>query len=135
MKSSLPDRAIYRSEHMLVGAEIYNRVRLALERFGGPRWELLGQDGVEFRIDNHLWLCRDLNLNEPLLAWTDFERVRPSLHSAIRCRRILYSAYAGILANRLLTNLERRMEVRLVQERELYLAPARVLQFPRRVAE
>lgn len=117
MKSQLPNLAVYRSEPCLLEAAHYNRVRLLLSHGDSPQWELLGGHGVEFRLERNLWLCIDRRLNDaPLLAWTDFDAVRHSLHAPLRCRRILYSAYAGIMANRVLADLARRVTLRLAQQ-------------------
>ncbi len=131
MKSSLPNLTAYRSDRVTMAAQRFNRVLLVLRRFGSLQQELLGTGGVELHFTRASWLCWDLNLNDrPLLAWTDFEPVRHSVAAPVTCRRILYSAYAGILAERILEEFDRRLERRLAQHRQTLAGVPRLLQFP-----
>ncbi len=117
MKPRLPNLPEFKSEAVLIPSSHFNRVRLALARLGRPLFELLGQKGLEFRIEQHAWLCSDIYRNRaPLIAWTDFGVGRDSLHRPIPARLILYSAYAGAIAYTALDLLAERLERRLQEE-------------------
>jgi len=120
MKSRLPDVPPLKTLAGVVGAAPYNRVRLAFARFGSPQEVVLGTRGLRFRLDREVWLCTDSRLDDaPLVAWSGFEdRQRAGVHVPVRCQVFYYHAYARVIAGNVLTEVERRIEALLVEERE-----------------
>lgn len=131
MKSSLPNLPAFKSERGLVKARHFNRVHLALLRFGGPLSEVLGRRGLDLRLARDAWLCSDRRLNNmPMLAWTDFEASSQhrGLHEPVACRVLYYNPYAAVLVRSVLTELDERLAARLAEHGR---APgARIVAFP-----
>ncbi len=116
MKSGLPDIPGMKSFSSVVPAPYYNRVRLALKRFGQPLQLVLpGMRGFEMCLDDDAWVCTDRNLNfRPMLAWTGFKNnARTGLSEPVECQVIYYHAYANIVVRTALSDLDRKLEQRL----------------------
>jgi hypothetical protein len=120
MKSRLPEAPALKVQSGVIGAAAYNRVRLVFSRLGSPQELLLGVRGLHFHLDREVWLCSDRRLNDaPLVAWTHFEhRHRAGVHAPIRCEVLYYHAYARVVAATVLTEVDKRLEARLQEDRE-----------------
>lgn len=98
-----------------IEAACYNRVRLALSRFGRPLRVELGRPALVMVLDDGCWLALaawDERL--PMLEWTDFERQeRRALHLPVRCRLHLYHIHAGLMMGPAIEALNARLAARL----------------------
>jgi hypothetical protein len=97
-------------------ASCYNRVRLALGRFGRPlRLPLPQHRGLEAILDDDAWVCVDTTCDDlPVLAWLAFAvRGRSSLHEPVDCRLELYHWHAGLIMGTALEALDEALKARL----------------------
>jgi hypothetical protein len=94
----LPDAHPIRSVPKLIEAACYNRVRLALKRISNPLLVVLPRLQVEVNLDDKSWVCQRPEEGSMLMmAWTDFEVHRPSLHEPVPCTLHLYHMHSGLL--------------------------------------
>lgn len=115
MRSRLPNIPVLRSVNTTIGAEPFNRARLALMRFENPlRLVLPGLRGLDMMIDRDTWLCIDRTLNDlPVLAWTDFQVTGRGLHEPVACRALYFHAYANVIIKTALADVHRILNERL----------------------
>ncbi|MFA5530942.1 MAG: hypothetical protein WDA11_09795 [Thiohalomonadaceae bacterium] len=112
---------VLESERMLISAQRYNRVRLALSWLDNPaRIELTGMHDLELILNDNTWLCLDTGLgNLPVLAWKEFETERRlALHEPVTCRVDYYNLHAELIKDRVLEIMDRLLTARL-QRRKL----------------
>jgi len=106
----LADLPIFERRSDTVDGHFYNHARLALKRLGNPtRLSLEGLRGLDFVIENEIWVCVDRTLNDiPVLAWVDFNsNGRSALHEPVRCELRFYHCHAGVIRARVLEIMER----------------------------
>lgn len=98
-----------------VTARHFNRVRIALRRLENPiRYAVPGLRSLDLLISDELWVCVDRSLNDlPVVAWTDFNVTRGSLHEPVPCKVRYYHAYAAAVMRRSLDALETYLDERL----------------------
>lgn len=115
MRSRLPNIPVLRAVNATIGAEQFNRTRLALMRFESPlRLVLPGLRGLDMMIDRETWLCIDRTLNDlPVLAWTDFRVSGRALHEPVACRTLYFHAYANVIVKTALADVHRILNERL----------------------
>ena len=120
MRSRLPNIPVLRSANATIGAEQFNRTRLALMRFENPlRLVLPGLRGLDMMIDRDTWLCIDRTLNDlPVLAWTDFQITGRGLHEPVACRALYFHAYANVIVKTALADVHRILKERLRRANE-----------------
>ena len=112
---------VLESERAVIGAQRYNRVRLALSRLDNPaRLELTGMHDLELVLTDSSWLCIDTGLgNLPVLAWKEFQTdQRRGLHEPVVCRIDYYNLHAELIKDRVLEIMDRLLAARL-QRRKL----------------
>lgn len=112
---------VLESERMLISAQRYNRVRLALSWLDNPaRIELTGMHDLELILNDNTWLCIDTGLgNLPVLAWKEFQTERRlALHEPVTCRVDYYNLHAELIKDRVLEIMDRLLTARL-QRRKL----------------
>lgn len=100
MGSRLDNLPVYKQSSDTLAAEEYNRVLIALKRFGEPiRISLAGLRTLELVLDHEAWIVVDNAFNDiPVLAWTEFEvSERQTLHEPISCTLKMYHAHAKII--------------------------------------
>jgi hypothetical protein len=115
MRSRLPNIPVLRSVNATIGAEQFNRTRLALMRLENPlRLVLPGLRGLDMMIERDTWLCIDRTLNDlPVLAWTDFQVAGRGLHEPVACRSLYFHAYANVIVKTALADVHRILNERL----------------------
>lgn len=98
-----------------IEAVCYNRVRLALCRFGRPLRVELGRPALVVVLDDGCWLgLAAWDERFPMLAWTDFEtRGRSALHLPVMCRLHLYHIHAGLMMGPAVEALSAQLAERL----------------------
>jgi hypothetical protein len=113
-----------------IGAEVYNRVRLALLRLGSPlKLGLRGMRNLRLELNEQTWLCLDRN-NRPVVVWTGFENQgRTDLKEPVRCRLRIYHSLGGMLARSLPEEIEHILDQRL---RGMRQDTPSITEFPRR---
>lgn len=98
-----------------VDARCFNRVRIALRRLENPiRYPLPGLRSLDLLVGDEVWVCVDRSLNDlPVVAWTDFNVTRGSLHKPVPCKVRYFHAYAAAVMRRSLDALENHLNERL----------------------
>lgn len=115
------DRPIHtalRTMPKTIEASVYNHVRLALRRLGSPlRIAVPEHRGLEIILDDHLWLCVDVNADDqPVMAWLDFaSHGRDDLQAPVPCALELYHRFAGLVMGSVLDALDEALAERLRQ--------------------
>jgi hypothetical protein len=112
---------VLESERVVINAQRYNRVRLALAWLDNPaRIELTGMHDLELILNDKIWLCIDTGLgNLPVLAWKEFETDRRNaLHEPVMCRVDYYNLHAELIKDRVMEIMDRLLTARL-QRRKL----------------
>jgi hypothetical protein len=101
-------------------AAYYNRVRVALRRFGNPlRVALPEHNGLHAILEDAAWVCVDSTRNDlPVLAWLGFANRRERLHEPVDCRLELYHCRAGLIMSTALEALDRSLRERLPPPRD-----------------
>jgi len=106
----LADLPIFERRLDAIDGHFFNHARLALRRLGNPtRLSLEGLRGLDFIIEDHVWVCVDRTLNDiPVLAWVNFNTSgRSSLHGPVHCELRFYHCHAGVIRARVLETMER----------------------------
>ena len=87
-----------------VGAEHFNRIRLALARLSKTiRFSLADLRGLDFVLEDRAWIVIDRTLNDiPVLAWTDFQTLNRALHTPVSCQIRLYHAHGEVIHDKVL---------------------------------
>jgi len=103
-----------------VDAKYFNRVRIALKRLENPiRYAVPGLRSLDLLVGDEVWVCVDRSLNDlPVVAWTDFDVNRGSLHEPVPCKVRYYHAYAAAVMRRSLDALEEYLDERLGESEE-----------------
>ena len=104
-----PTLAALRTMPKSIEASVYNHVRLALRRRGGPlRVAVPEHRGLEIILDDSSWLCVDATAeDQPVMAWLDFAaQHRDNLHEPITCTLELYHLCAGLVMGSVLDSLD-----------------------------
>lgn len=108
-RTRVPIRALPKT----IEASCYNRVLLALARFGEPLEVELPALRMTMRAERRVWLGRSLINELPLMAWLDFQVMDRGLHEPVPCRLHLYHFHAGLLAGHVPRCLAAALEERL----------------------
>jgi hypothetical protein len=116
MRSRLEDVPVLKTTPGRVVAAHYNRLRLGVLRLGEPlRLELPRLRHLDLVVGRDAWVCVDRMLYDlPVVAWTDFERRRSSLHEPVSCMLRMYHAHADVVVPIVFTEAERVLKRRLV---------------------
>ena len=126
---------VLESERVVINAQRYNRVRLALAWLDNPaRIELTGMHDLELILDDKTWLCVDTGLgNLPVLAWKAFDiGARNALHEPVTCRVDYYNLHAELIRDRVLEIMDRLITARLQRRKLGPRGQVRHLSGPRR---
>ena len=105
MRSRLDDLPVFETRKVLVPADNYNLVHIALKRLGNPlRFELPRLRTLDLILEKDAWIVVDRSLNDiPVLAWIDFEVAhRQSLHEPILCERRSYHTHAMLIVDKVI---------------------------------
>lgn len=100
---------VYEERDGSLDANFYNHVQVALKRLGkGLRLSIPGLRSLQLILQHDAWILVDSALNDlPVAAWSDFRRTESSaLHLPVLCRIRLYHAYAGMLLERVLDQMD-----------------------------
>jgi len=100
---------VYEERDGRLNANFYNHVQVALKRLGkGLRLSIPGLRSLQLILQHDAWILVDSALNDlPVAAWSDFRRTDSSaLHLPVLCRIRLYHAYAGMLLQRVLEQMD-----------------------------
>lgn len=112
---SLP---ILKTTNIWIKAADYNRVRIALKRFGSPlSLDLRRLPGKKMRLSNEVWTCVDpTQHNLPLISWSHFlANRRTALTAPVQCEIRIYQPHAGLLSQVVFNELGLILEDRLSQ--------------------
>lgn len=116
MSSRLDDVPVYQQMPTTVQAADFNRVQIALKRFGEPvHIPLTGMRSLQLILERETWIVVDGALNEvPVLAWGDFQvEGRANLHEPIPCVLKVYHAHAMVILDKVISCMEGVLQQRI----------------------
>lgn len=119
MSDDLPPLRVMSKE---IPAPCYNRVRLALIRFGKPlRIPLPRHRGLEIVLGDDVWRCVDSCAEDQLImVWRAFARHgRDNLVQPVACELFLYHHCAGLVMGTALHDMEQAIDALLAPPPQL----------------
>ncbi len=109
MNSRIDQIPVYETRQVILRAQDYNLVKIALKRISNPlRFEIPNLRTLDFILEDDLWVIVDRSLNDiPVMAWNDFnDHPRTSLHENILCQKRIYHTHAHMIHDKAIEALQ-----------------------------